>query len=371
MRLDDDEELAGEALLLATGKHELRGAARPVDMSTRPLGLRSALVPAPALDRRAGGRDRAPSVRRRLCRPAAPGGRHGQSLPLRVARPAEVGRRASKPLVARLAGELPAFAERLGQGEPGAWSAVSGIPYGWRARGTVDGVYRVGDQAAVIASLAGDGIAIALESGVAAARAIAGGRSAADYQRDWAKRARRPVGIAEALRRSAEHTGVAAGDDGVGRLVSRAGAAGGAADADRLDPYPPRRSMGRGTTPKGWWRGNRRGLGKLPLHQLRTVPLPIASRWGGSSSILLPVAHVDVVAAARGSDLGEHAQRLGQSDLDLGGGEAAGVGDDLEIDVVADVEAGGDGGAAAGRVVGAEDSKPVEAGRRSAACRAG
>jgi flavin-dependent dehydrogenase len=110
-----------------------------------------------------------------------------------------------EPLVARLAGELPAFAERLAGGEASGWSAVSGVPYGWRASGTVDGVYRVGDQAAVIASLAGDGIAIALESGLAAARAIAGGIPAADFQRGWARRARRPVGLAEVLRRSAEN----------------------------------------------------------------------------------------------------------------------------------------------------------------------
>jgi flavin-dependent dehydrogenase len=63
----------------------------------------------------------------------------------------------------------------------------------------------VGDQSAVIASLAGDGIAVALESGAAAARAIAGGRSAPDFQRDWARRARQPVGLAEVLRRSAEN----------------------------------------------------------------------------------------------------------------------------------------------------------------------
>jgi flavin-dependent dehydrogenase len=109
--------------------------------------------------------------------------------------------------VARLADELPAFAGRLAEGEAAGWSAVSGVPYGWRASETVEGVYRVGDQAAVIASLAGDGIAIALESGAAAARAIAAGISAAEFQRQWARRARQPVGLAEVLRRSAEHAG--------------------------------------------------------------------------------------------------------------------------------------------------------------------
>jgi flavin-dependent dehydrogenase len=192
----DDEAVAADALVLATGKHELRGAARPVDISTRPLGLRTALAPCPELARALEG-----VIELHLY----DGGYAGllmqedgnANLCLSASRGIE-------PLAARLAQELPAFADRLGQGEATGWSAVSGVPYGWRASGTGEGVYRVGDQAAVIASLAGDGIAIALESGVAAARAIAGGVSAADFQRHWARRARQPVGLAEALRRSAE-----------------------------------------------------------------------------------------------------------------------------------------------------------------------
>jgi flavin-dependent dehydrogenase len=81
------------------------------------------------------------------------------------------------------------------------------VPYGWRAAATESGVYRVGDQAAVIASLAGDGIAIALTSGVAAAEAIASGRSAQAYQRAFSRRAMRPLQAAEALRWAAEHPG--------------------------------------------------------------------------------------------------------------------------------------------------------------------
>ena len=42
---------------------------------------------------------------------------------------------------------------------------------------TAPGCYRIGDQAAVIASLAGDGIAVALASGVAAARACLAGKA--------------------------------------------------------------------------------------------------------------------------------------------------------------------------------------------------
>ncbi|MEO7177374.1 MAG: FAD-dependent monooxygenase [Allosphingosinicella sp.] len=204
IRLDDEEALTGEALVLATGKHELRGAARPVDISTRPLGLRNSIEPGPALADALEG-----VIELHLYDGGYAGlllqedGRANFCLSASRDRLKEAG--GIEPLVARLADELPAFAERLGQGAAGAWSAVSGVPYGWRANETVEGVYRVGDQAAVIASLAGDGVAIALESGLAAAEAIAGGTSAVDYQRDWAGRARRPVGVAEVLRRSAEN----------------------------------------------------------------------------------------------------------------------------------------------------------------------
>jgi flavin-dependent dehydrogenase len=204
LRLDDEERLEGEALILATGKHELRGAARPVDLSTRPLGLRSAIAAGPALAAALDG-----VIELHLYDGGYAGllmqedGRANFCLSASRGRLKSAG--GIEPLVARLADSLPAFAQRLGQGVAGPWSAVSGIPYGWRTGRTVDGVYRVGDQASVIASLAGDGIAIALESGIAAAEAIAAGKPAADFQRDWARRARRPIGLAELLRRSAEN----------------------------------------------------------------------------------------------------------------------------------------------------------------------
>jgi flavin-dependent dehydrogenase len=204
VRLDGGEGLSGVALILATGKHELRGGARPVDISTRPLGLRASLAPGPALRNALDG-----MIELHLYDGGYAGlllqedGSANLCLSASRDRLKEAG--GIEPLVERLAGELPAFGERLGQGEAGAWSAVSGVPYGWRAGATVDGVYRVGDQAAVIASLAGDGIAIALESGLSAARAIAAGEPAADYQRDWSRRARQPIGLAEVLRRSAEN----------------------------------------------------------------------------------------------------------------------------------------------------------------------
>lgn len=204
IRLDDDEEVAADALVIATGKHELRGAGRPIDLSTRPLGLRTALAPGRSLFEALDG-----VIELHLY----DGGYAGLLLQedgtanLCLSASRERLKRAGsiEALAAQLAGELPSFAAQLGEGEALGWSAVSGIPYGWRASATADRVYRVGDQASVIASLAGDGIAIALESGVAAARAIAAGLPAPDFQRDWARRARRPVRLAEVLRRSAEH----------------------------------------------------------------------------------------------------------------------------------------------------------------------
>ena len=204
VRLEDEEWIEAEALILATGKHELRGAGRPVDLSARPIGLRAALAPSAGLARGLEG-----VIELHLY----DGGYAGllmqedgtANLCLSASRDRLKDAGGIEPLVATLASELPALAERLGAGEAQGWSAVSGVPYGWRADRTADGVYRIGDQAAVIASLAGDGIAIALESGVAAARAIAAGTSAADFQREWARRSRRPIGLAEVLRRSAEH----------------------------------------------------------------------------------------------------------------------------------------------------------------------
>jgi flavin-dependent dehydrogenase len=62
--------------------------------------------------------------------------------------------------------------------------AVAGIPYGFQARPAfADGLFRLGDQAAVIPSLTGDGMAIALHSGKMAAEAWIAGADSAEYHR--------------------------------------------------------------------------------------------------------------------------------------------------------------------------------------------
>ncbi|WP_205083330.1 NAD(P)/FAD-dependent oxidoreductase, partial [Paracraurococcus ruber] len=67
--------------------------------------------------------------------------------------------------------------------------AVAGVPYGWRAPAAgPPGLYRVGDQASVIPSFTGEGIALALHSGLAAAAAILDGGDATQFQAAWQRR---------------------------------------------------------------------------------------------------------------------------------------------------------------------------------------
>lgn len=77
--------------------------------------------------------------------------------------------------------------------------AVAGIPYGFQAPASASGLYRLGDQAAVIPSLTGDGMAIALYSGNRAASAWLAGRDAASFQAELRHTLSRQMTIAGAL----------------------------------------------------------------------------------------------------------------------------------------------------------------------------
>jgi flavin-dependent dehydrogenase len=62
--------------------------------------------------------------------------------------------------------------------------AIAGLPYGYLRREPVTpNIYPVGDQLAVIPSFAGDGTALALASGIAAAHAVLDGENAHAFQR--------------------------------------------------------------------------------------------------------------------------------------------------------------------------------------------
>jgi flavin-dependent dehydrogenase len=77
------------------------------------------------------------------------------------------------------------FAALLGGATP-LWDrpvAVAAIPYGFLRREVIsDAVYPLGDQLVVIPSYTGDGTSIALHTGMAAARAVLAGQSAAEFQ---------------------------------------------------------------------------------------------------------------------------------------------------------------------------------------------
>lgn len=155
--LADGTVIGAERIVLATGKHDLRGAGRPRGTM---LGLKMHFAKVPA--------DLEGRVELRLL----PRGYAGLA-------PLESGRLNLCVALERDGFESwPALLAALGmEGAEPLWLrplAVAAIPYGYRHRGEGP-AYRVGDQLAVIPSFAGDGIAIALRSARRVAEAIVAG----------------------------------------------------------------------------------------------------------------------------------------------------------------------------------------------------
>ena len=199
-----DSAIVADALFLASGKYEVRGVTRPVAVADDPaLGLRIRLPAGAALTRLVGD-----AVELHLFDRGYAGlvlqedGSANLCLAVRRSRLAESGDPAT--LLRVLGNEQPALAERLGEADLRGADAVANIPYGWRARAAAPGIFRLGDQAAVIPSLAGEGMGIALASAVAAVRAYVRGESAADFQQMLHRATARPVGVASVIRSAAE-----------------------------------------------------------------------------------------------------------------------------------------------------------------------
>lgn len=210
IRLADGQSLAADALFLATGKYELRGLKRPVGKQDRDpwMGLRYRISASAALRDRIGG-----AIELHLFRHGYAGlllqedGSANLCLALRRSRLREANGNPGQ-LLGLLGREAPSLAARLdGETLPDTSDAISRVPYGWRMREGHRGLFRIGDQGAVIPSLAGEGIGIALASGEAAARAyLAGGPAAAiAFQKNFARTARRPMAIADLLKRITDH----------------------------------------------------------------------------------------------------------------------------------------------------------------------
>lgn len=206
VRTDAGEEMAARAILLATGKHDLRGAARETGGQAMSLGIRCALEATAGLEHALSGQ-----LELFLFRDGYAGlllqedGTANFCLSIAERRIAALPRQ-PQALVDTLARECPPMGERLAMARRiGDWATIARVPYGWRAETTRTGLFRLGDQAGVVPSIVGDGIAIALASGMMAARSLAEGDTASAYQARFSRRLRTPIGAAEMIRRVAAH----------------------------------------------------------------------------------------------------------------------------------------------------------------------
>ncbi len=207
VKLGDGGEVSAEALFLATGKHDLRGLARPATARGRDpsLGFRIRLGPSPRLDSMVGD-----AIELHLFDRGYAGlvlqedGSANLCMAVHRSRLDAAG--SPDALLAALADECPALGERLAWRAAGTIDAVANVPYGWRARKGEAGLFRLGDQAGVIPSLAGEGMGIAIASGIRAAQAYTarGSAGGAAYQRRLARDLSRPLGLAGIIRRAAE-----------------------------------------------------------------------------------------------------------------------------------------------------------------------
>lgn len=183
VRLDSGGALRAPHLMLATGKHALRGFARSgTDAgwvgAKLHLRLRVALDGVTLLPCGGGYAGLQPSTdgAANLCAALTPGeaamARESGTFLRHVA--------AGSPRAAALLRNAEAMTPRP--------LAIAGIPYGFLHRDTAEAdpaLWRVGDQFAVIPSFLGDGMAMALAGGIAAAEAILAGETAPAFHARW------------------------------------------------------------------------------------------------------------------------------------------------------------------------------------------
>jgi flavin-dependent dehydrogenase len=187
VELGEDEPVSAPAAFLAVGKHDLRGWKRPAGLQGDLVGLKMHLRLA---------RDQQAALAGHVELLLFGGGYAGlEPIEDGLANLCLLVRRAALPegptwpaLVARMRDDCPLLAQRL-EGAQALWPkplAIAAVPYGHVQRSS-GGLWRLGDQAAVIPSFAGDGLAIALHSAHAAAQTYLAGQTAETYQRRLAR----------------------------------------------------------------------------------------------------------------------------------------------------------------------------------------
>lgn len=185
VRLEGGEILRAPALYMATGKHTLRGFARGVRGTTVGLQCTLHLAHPVAGTMMIGGEGFYAGLQ------AAPDGLARLCAAWFTTPP-----RGPAALLAAISAAASAAAELLeGATLAGPLRSIADIPYGYLHADPPSpppGLFWLGDRFAVIPSLAGDGIAMALASGLAAADAD----DAAGFHLLWRRRVRRQMALA-------------------------------------------------------------------------------------------------------------------------------------------------------------------------------
>ncbi len=191
-RLEDGTPVPADTVFLATGKHDLRGHRRPPglqdDLVAFKIHWRLAPRQAAELERHVelvlfeGGYAGLQPIE---------AGRANLCLLVRRRRLVALGQGWPR-LLAALRAESPHLDARLTGAKPCSVRplALSAIPYGHvfrHVRRRTDGIWRLGDQAAVIPSFSGDGMSIALHSAELAAATYLEGGAPAGYQQRLAR----------------------------------------------------------------------------------------------------------------------------------------------------------------------------------------
>jgi menaquinone-9 beta-reductase len=211
VELADGSTLAADHIVLATGKHDVRSHMRARHPGKPTHGIRWRLKATPRLRELLDGR-----IELHLFRGGYAGlvlqedGTANLCLAVSGGRWDEEGRNPAGLLEA-LARELPELEHRIGIAAAiGNPDAIANVPYGWRAGPEAGGLYRVGDQAGVIPSIAGEGIDIALASGSAAATAIVRRDGPVAFHKSLLQTLQRPMRVAGGIWRMAERPAGAA-----------------------------------------------------------------------------------------------------------------------------------------------------------------
>ena len=192
-------------LLLATGKHELRGQPRDASGTISDLiGFKTFFRAPPALTKSLAGTVTVTAFDGGYAGlQCVEGGRLNLCLLIQRDRFRDLGSSWDALFTALL--REPGLAA-LGDAEallPKPLT-ISAVPYGFLARPHADDpLYRLGDQAAVIPSFCGDGMAMALHGGRLAADMLAGGAAAPQFQARLRRDVARQVRLATSLQRFA------------------------------------------------------------------------------------------------------------------------------------------------------------------------